>query len=55
MNIYVSMLRAGSEARENVKAEVTRNGKGEMKTLGLIAAESIERARTRAEANMRGS
>ena len=29
-----------------------QNGKGKMKTLGLSAAEDIERARTRAEANM---
>ena len=41
MNIYVSRLRAVAEARENVKAEVKRNGKGEMKTLGLSAAEGI--------------
>ena len=32
-----------------------RNGKGEMKTLGISAAEGIERARARAEANMRGA
>ena len=55
MNIYVSRLRAGAEARENVKAEVKQNGKGKIKTLGLSAAEDIERARTRAEANMRGA
>ena len=55
MNIYVPRLRAGAETRENVKAEVKRNGKGEMKTLGLSAAEVTERARTRAEANMRGA
>ena len=53
MNLYVSRLRYGSKARENVKAEVKRNGKGEMKTLGLSAAEGTERARTRAEAMMR--
>ena len=49
----IETMRAGSEARENVKAEVKRNGKVEMKTLGLSAAESIERARARAEAEMR--
>ena len=30
-----------------------QNGKGEMKTLGLSAAEGMERARSRAEAKMR--
>ena len=55
MNIYVSMLRAGSEARENVKAEVTRNGKGEMKTLGLSPSEGIERLRASAETKIRGA
>ena len=55
MNIYVSRLRAGAEAREKVKAEVKQNGKGDMKTLGLSAAEGIERARSRAEAKMRGA
>ena len=50
----IEIIRAVSKARENVKAEVKRNGKGEMKTLGLSAAEGIERARARAEANMRG-
>ena len=54
MNLYVSRFRAGAKARENVKYEVKRNGKGEMKTLGLSAAEGIERARTRAEAKVRG-
>ena len=48
-------MRAGSEARENVKAEVKRNGIREMKILGLSAAEGMERVRARAEANMRGS
>ena len=42
-------MRDVAEARENVKAEVKRNGKGET-TLGLSAAEGIERARARAEA-----
>ena len=55
MNLYVSRFRDGAKARKNVKAEVKRNGKGEMKTLGLSAAEVTERARTRAEANMRGA
>ena len=47
-------MRVVAKARENVKAEVKRNGKGEM-TLGLSAAEGIERARERAEAKMRGA
>ena len=51
----IERIRAIDEARENVKAEVKRNGKGEMKTLGISAAEGIERARKRAEAKMRGS
>ena len=55
MNLYVSRLRAGAKARENVKSEVKQNGKGEMKTLGLSAAEGIERARNRTEAKMRGA
>ena len=38
----------------NAKSEVKQNGKGEM-TLGLSAAEGIERARARAEAKMRGT
>ena len=46
-------MMAVAKARENVKAEVKRNGKGEMKTLGLSAAEGIERVRARAEAKMR--
>ena len=55
MNIYVSRLRAGAKARENVKSEVKQNGKGEMKTLGISAPEGIERAKTRAEAKVRGA
>ena len=50
----IEIMRAVSEARENVKSEVKRNGKGEMKTLGLSAAEGIERARARAGDKMRG-
>ena len=49
----IERMRDVAEARENVKAEVKRNGKGEMKTLGLSAAEGIEKARARAEAKMR--
>ena len=49
----IERMRAGSKARENVKAEVKQNGKGEMKTLGLSAVEGIERARSRSEAKMR--
>ena len=45
-------MRDVAEARENVKAEVKHNGKGEM-TLGLSAAEGIEIARKRVEAKMR--
>ena len=41
----IDRMRSGSESRENVKAEVKRNGKGEMKTLGISAAEGTERAR----------
>ena len=48
------IMRAVAKARENVKAEVKRNDKGEM-TLGLGAAEGIERARARAEAKMIGA
>ena len=51
----IDRMRAVDKARENVKAEVKQNGKGNMKTLGLSAAEDIERARARAEANMRGA
>ena len=38
----VDIMRAVAEARENLKAKVKRNGKGEM-TLGLIEAEGIDR------------
>ena len=38
-----------------MKAEVKRNDKGEMKTLGLSAAEGRERVRARAEAKMVGA
>ena len=34
-------MRAVAKARENIKAEVKQNDKGEMKTLGLSAAEGI--------------
>ena len=51
----IDIMRAVAEARENVKAEVKRNDKGEMNTLGLSAEEGIERARARAEAKMRGA
>ena len=51
----IERIRAVSEARGNVKAEVKWNGKGEMKTLGLSVAEGIERVRSRAEANMKGA
>ena len=51
----IDRMRDGAEARENVKAEVKQNGKGEMKTLCLSEAEGIERARARAEAKMRGA
>ena len=37
----IERMRAGAEARENVKAEVKRNGKVKMKTLGLSATEGI--------------
>ena len=50
----IEKMRPVAEARKNVKAEVKRNGKGEM-TLGLSVAEGIERARERAEANIRGA
>ena len=43
-----------SQIKGNVKAEVKRNGKGDM-TIGISAAEGIERARARAEAKMRGA
>ena len=48
-------MRAVAETMGNVKAEVKRNGKGEIKTLGLSAAGGIERERARAEAKMRGA
>ena len=50
----IEIMRAVAKARENVKAEVKRNGKGEM-TLGLSAAEGIEIARATEEAKMRGA
>ena len=50
----IEIMRYGAESVENFKAEVKRNGKGEM-TLGLSAAEGIERVMARAEAKMRGS
>ena len=37
----IERMRAVAEARENVNAEVKRNGKGKMKTLGLSAVEGI--------------
>ena len=37
----IEIMRAVAESRENVKAEVKRNGKGEMKTLGLSATEGM--------------
>ena len=51
----IEIMRSVAEARENVKAEVKRNGKGNMKTIGIIAVEVIERERARAEAKTRGS
>ena len=51
----IERMRDVSKARENVKAEVKRNGKGEMKTLGISAAEGIERVMSRAETKMRGA
>ena len=50
----IEIMWSVSKARENVKPEVKRNGKGEM-TLGLSAAEGIERARARAESKIRGA
>ena len=50
----IDIMRAVAKARENVKAEVKRNGKGEM-TLGLSAAEGIERVRASVEAKIRGA
>ena len=37
----IEIMRAVAKARENVKTEVKINGKGEMKTLGLSAAEGM--------------
>ena len=51
----IERMRAVAKVRENIKAEVKRNGKGKMKTLGLIAEEGKKRARERAEDNMRGT
>ena len=51
----IERIRAVAKSRENVKAEVKRNGKGEMKTLGLSAEEGIEIVREREEARMRGA
>ena len=51
----IERMRAVAKARENVKAEVKRNGKEEMKTLGLSAAEGIEIAKAIVEAKMRGA
>ena len=50
----IDRMRAGSKARENVKAEAKRNGKGEMKTLGISVADGKERTRSKADAKMRG-
>ena len=47
----IEIMRAVAKARGNVKAEVKRNGKGEM-TLCLSAVEGIERAREKSEAKM---
>ena len=47
-------MRDGAETRENVKAEVKQNGKGDMNTHGLSEAEGTERKTARAEAKMRG-
>ena len=51
----IQIIRDGGKARKNFKAEVKKNGKGETKTLGLSAAEGIERAREGEEAKMRGA
>ena len=51
----IERMRDVAEARENVKAEVKQNGKGKMNTIGLTAEEGIEKARARAEANIRGA
>ena len=50
----IERIRAGAEATETFKAEVKRNGKGEMKTLGLSVAEGIQGARSSAKAKLRG-
>ena len=41
----IERMRAVAESRENVKAEEKQNGKGKIKTLGISAAEGIERER----------
>ena len=51
----IERMRDGAKARENIKAEVKQNGKGEMKPLGLSATEGTERARERAEDDMGGA
>ena len=51
----IGRMSSGAKANENVKTEVKRNGKGEMKTLGLSAAEGIDILRSMEESNMRGS
>ena len=51
----IERMRAVPETRENLKAEVKRNGIGEMKTLGLSAEEGIESARAKAETKTRGA
>ena len=48
-------MRAGAEARENIKSEVKGIGKGETKSIDISATEGIERAKARAEANTRGA
>ena len=50
----IEIMRDVAKARENVKAEVKRNGKGEM-TLGLSATEGKKIVGVRAEAKMRGA
>ena len=49
----IDIMRSGSKARLNIKAEMKQNGKVDMNTLGLSTAEGIERARSRTEAKMR--
>ena len=51
----IERIRDVFEARENVKAEVKRNGKGKMKTLGISEAEGIERESAKLETKMRGA